>query len=138
MSERLREFVLGMATDLDRAKRLTADPEGELAQSDLSDEEKEAVLSRDADRIRQAAGMALADPISLEAFLPIKPPSRPARKPAKRRPAKPARRKPARKAPAKKGPRKGGTAKRGTRKTPRKTARKSTRAPGRKGSRRRR
>ena len=129
MSERLRQFVLGMSTDLERAKRLTADPEAELRQADLSPEDQQIILSRDPDRIRQALGMAASDPIALNSFLETPPagPRRPARKPAKRRPAKPARRKPARKPPAKKGGKKGGAAKRGARKAGRKTARKSAR-----------
>lgn len=143
MSERLRQFVLGMSTDLERAKRLTADPEAELRQTDLSPEEQQIILSRDPDRIRQALGMAASDPIALNSFLETPPagPRRPARKPAKRRPAKPARRKPARKPPSKKGGKKGGkkgaAAKRSARKAGRKTARKSARTPARKGSRRR-
>lgn len=133
MSERLRQFVLGMSQDYDRAKRLTADPEAELDQTDLSPEEKQAVLSRNPDTIRRAAGLAASDPIALNAFL-----EPPAAKPTVRKPRKPSRkptpRKPARKAPAKKR----GTKRAPARKPARKSIRKSTRTSSRKGTRRRR
>jgi len=138
MSERLRQFVLGMATDLERAKRFSADPHSELAQTDLSPEERDIILRRDPDVLREAAGMPLNDPLSLELFFE-KPPAKPAtpgkpRKPATRPPAKrtPAKKAPAKKAPAKKAPAKKGSAKRpavakrGARKTARKSTRKGT------------
>ncbi len=132
MSERLRQFVLDVSNDLDRAKRLTADPTAELEQSDLSPEEKQIILSRDPDAVRLAMGADSSDVLAMNSFFK-KPPVKPGgpAKPSKPRPRK--KRAPARKAPAKK---------RTTRATPtragRKTARKAARKSARKGSRPRR
>ncbi len=133
MSERLRQFVLEVSNDPDRARRLTADPVAELDQSDLDPEEKQIILSRDPDRVRQALGAERFDLLSMNSFFK-KAPSKPVgpAKPPRRRPGKPG--KPARKAPA----RKKSTTRKPARKTARKPARKSTRKPARKGSRGRR
>ena len=131
MSERLRQFVLDVSNDPDRAKRLTADPVAELERSDLDPEEKQVILSRNPDVVRQALGAERFDLLSMNSFF---------KQPAKPRPGKPAGRKPVRKAPAKK--KKKGPARKTTRKPARKAtrkpARKATRKPARKGSRGRR
>jgi hypothetical protein len=125
MSERLRQFVRDMSENLDRAKQLTIDPEGELSRSDLSPEEQQIILSRDPDKIREATGMAASESVTMNSFfepVPAKP-----TKPAK--PRKPSKRKPARK-PAKKAPPKKRSAKRAV-KSSRKTSRKAARKPSR-------
>lgn len=128
MSERLRQFVVEVSSDLDRAKRLTANPEAELEQTDLTLEEKQIVLTRDPDALREALGADSSEILAMNSFFK-KPPARP-RKP--RKPTKPRVRKPAKKAPAKKRTTRR-PAKRGTQKT---TSRKGgTRRPGRKSGR---
>jgi hypothetical protein len=132
MSERLRQFVVDVSNDPDRAKRLTADPTAELEGSDLSPEERTVVLSRNPDALRDAIGMQPFDVLQMNSFFkePLRTPGEPARR-KKPRPRKPSR-KPARKPPAKKPGRKKATPKRTSRKSARKTARKSTRKTARK------
>ncbi len=140
MSERLRQFVLDVSNDPDRAKRLTADPTTELDQADLSPEEKQVVLTRDPDVLRQALGADRSDLLQMNSFFK-KPPAKPGgpAKP-KPRPGRPARPKPSRKAPAQKKR----TIKRTTKRTAkrsapkRKTARTGARKTARKGSKGRR
>lgn len=136
MSERLRQFVLDVSNDPDRAKRLTADPTTELDQTDLSPEEKQVVLARDPDVLRQALGADRSDLLQMNSFFK-KPPAKPGgpAKP-KPRPGKPARPKPSRKAPAQKKRPTKRTAKRTAPK--RKTARSGARKTARKGSKGRR
>jgi hypothetical protein len=139
MSERLRQFVVDVSSDPDRAKRLSADPQTELDQSDLSPEEKQIILSRDPDAVLQAMGPERSDFLAMNSFFK-KPPKKPGPpKPPKPRPGRTGRRKPARKAPAKKT-----TTRRATKRAaaPKRTSRKSTakttRKTARKGSRGRR
>jgi hypothetical protein len=142
MSERLRQFVVDVSSDPDRAKRLSADPQTELDQSDLSPEEKQIILSRDPDAVLQAMGPERSDFLAMNSFFK-KPPKKPGPpkppRPPKPRPGRTGRRKPARKAPAKKT-----TTRRATKRAaaPKRTSRKSTakttRKTARKGSRGRR
>src|SRR5512143_658955 len=81
MNERLREFVLGISTDLERARQFSADPTAELDQAGLSPEEREIVLRRDPDALREAIGLAPYDPMSLEGF--FEKPAPPAETPGK-------------------------------------------------------
>ncbi len=140
MSERLRQFVLDVSNDPDRAKRLTADPTAELDQSDLSPEERQVILARDPDVLRQALGADQSDILQMNSFFK-KPPAKPGgpAKP-KPRPGKPARPKPSRKAPAQKKRTARRTVKRTVKRTApkRPTARKGARKTARKGSKGRR
>jgi aromatic-ring opening dioxygenase LigAB LigA subunit len=61
MSEALKNFLVDLATDPDRMKRFTDDPGSELDRAGLSDEEKSAVTSRDATRLRSALGKGHSD-----------------------------------------------------------------------------
>ena len=58
MSEGLRDFVIGVASDPDLAVRFTADPAAELDRAGLTDLERSALLSRDSARLREALGAA--------------------------------------------------------------------------------
>ncbi len=139
MSERLRQFVLEVSNDPDRARRLTADPTTELDQTDLSAEEKQVILSRNPDALRDALGMGRFDLLQMNSF--FKEPAAPAAPvsaPARRRPRKPAVRKPGKKTPARKAPaKKKGAVRKPARKAPAKK-RGGARKPARKRSRGRR
>jgi hypothetical protein len=139
MSERLRQFVVDVSSDPDRAKRLSADPQTELDQSDLSPEEKQIILSRDPDAVLQAMGPERSDFLAMNSFFK-KPPKKPGPpKPPKPRPGRTGRRKPARKAPAKKTTTRRATKRAAAHKrTSRKSTAKTTRKTARKGSRGRR
>jgi len=58
MSEILRDFLIDVATDPDRAIRFAADPAAELDRLDLTSDERAALLARDSARLREALGAA--------------------------------------------------------------------------------
>lgn len=57
----LADYLLELAADPDRCARFKADPEAELLQAQLSDEEKAALASRDPQRISNALAEASPD-----------------------------------------------------------------------------
>jgi hypothetical protein len=61
MSERLKTFLVGLASDPERMSRFVVDPAGELDGAGLSPDEKAAVLARDSARLRRALGVGPAD-----------------------------------------------------------------------------
>ena len=90
MSERLRDFLVDLASRPEMTSRFAADPAGVLAQAGLTADESAAVLARDSDRLRAALGASVADHLTHVLAR---------RKGGKKRPGlkKPARKKPARK-----------------------------------------
>jgi hypothetical protein len=88
MSEQLKNFLVDLASDPERMKRFSQDPNTELESTGLSADEKDAVLSRDASRLRAALGKP--DHASLTQNLAAKKPRKAAKKPAKKtkRPSK--------------------------------------------------
>lgn len=58
MSDGLRDFVIGVASDSDLGVRFAADPGAELDRAGLTDQERSALLSRDSARLREALGAA--------------------------------------------------------------------------------
>jgi hypothetical protein len=58
MSEILRDFLIDVAVDPDRAIRFAADPAAELDRLNLTSEERAALLARDSARLREALGAA--------------------------------------------------------------------------------
>ena len=104
MSENLKRFLIGLASNADVMKRYADNPAGELSRADLTDAERAAVLSRDAGRIRAALGSGDADtmtqmgqdpdddppeppPIARVGLKRPKPKSRPKAKPKSQKPA---------------------------------------------------
>lgn len=61
MSGGLRDFLVRLATDPDSLARFSSDPAGAADQAGLTPDEKEAVLSRDSDRLRSVLGASAAD-----------------------------------------------------------------------------
>jgi hypothetical protein len=60
VSDNLSHFLIDLASDPVRMGAFLADPDGTLAASLLTDEEKAAVLTRDSARVRAAIGLNLA------------------------------------------------------------------------------
>ena len=58
MSDGLRDFVIGVASDPDLAVRFATNPVAELDRSGLTDQERSALLSRDSARLRELLGAA--------------------------------------------------------------------------------
>src|SRR4026209_2014822 len=56
MSERLKTFLVGLASDPERMGRFLVNPAGELDGAGLSVDEKTAVLARDSAALRHALG----------------------------------------------------------------------------------
>ena len=54
MSNEFIRYMIELGNDPDRVARLRSDPDAELADADLSEEEKEIIRSRDPVRIRSA------------------------------------------------------------------------------------
>ncbi len=56
MNDKLSSFLVDLASDPERMSRFLADPHGLLAEADLTDDQKAAVLSRDSRRLAVALG----------------------------------------------------------------------------------
>jgi hypothetical protein len=99
MSERLRDFLVDLASRPELMSRFSADPAAVLAQAGLTSDESAAVLARDSDRLRAALGASVADHLTHVLAR---------RKGGRKRTAlrKPLRKKPAPKTPARKKGRK--------------------------------
>lgn len=65
MSENLKRFLVGLASDPERMKRYAADPAAELDGAGLSPDERAAVLSRDARSLRRALNAAPVDHMTI-------------------------------------------------------------------------
>ena len=61
MSEKLKTFLVGLASDPERMGRFLVNPAGELDGAGLSVDEKTAVLARDSAALRHALGAGPAD-----------------------------------------------------------------------------
>jgi hypothetical protein len=61
MSERLEQFLTGLASDPDRMHRFNINPPLALAAAGLSSAEREAVLTRDSASVRRVLGGSRAD-----------------------------------------------------------------------------
>lgn len=56
MNDKLSSFLVDLASDPERMSRFVADPHGLLAEADLTDDQKAAILSRDSRRLAAALG----------------------------------------------------------------------------------
>jgi hypothetical protein len=83
MSERLRTFLVGLASDPDRMGRFLVDPAAEIDGAGLSADEKRAVLARDSNALRRALGAGPADHMTV-----IIPPGQKGKRPHKKAAAK--------------------------------------------------
>jgi hypothetical protein len=61
MSERLEQFLIGLASDPDQMRRFNANPAEVLEGARLSGVEREAVLARDSASVRRVMGGSRAD-----------------------------------------------------------------------------
>lgn len=61
MSENLKKFLVDLASDPERMMRYAANPAGELDGAGLSDDQKAALLARDAAGLRRALNASPVD-----------------------------------------------------------------------------
>jgi hypothetical protein len=65
VSDNLKKFLVDLASDPERLRRYAADPAGELDGAGLSDDEKAAVLSRDARSLRRSLKASPVDHMTI-------------------------------------------------------------------------
>lgn len=95
MSGSLRDFLVELASNSELMTQFTADPAGVVNRAGLTADAKDAILSRDSDRLRLALGASAADHLTQVSSVkkrkgakkrpPVKPPVKKRRTGTKKR-----------------------------------------------------